>query len=189
MPQMIAPASVPVGSLVYFFDGTSSNVGADRQVTVPQSNVPAFLAAGWGLVSPAGTIELPEGQQLLGGADGLAAAAPQGGQLARVKASTGVAAVLAAAAVDRVVIIGVLIDEVYADGDGAQPTIKLGVTSNDDAFAAAAVFDDAAAAARFQFSGLVPAGEEVIATATAGTGTSTGGMTITAIAAGLPAEE
>lgn len=99
-------------------------------------------------------------------------------------AATGVQATLIAAGpVDRIVQIIVTIDTAFANGDGAQPTFKIGQTGSDAKFAATSKFTGAAAASTFAVAGILSANKDLFVTATAGTGTTeTGALTVTAIA-------
>lgn len=94
----------------------------------------------------------------------------------------GVQTLLAAASVARTVTIAVEATAVFADGTGAQPTFKIGHSSNDDEYAAAALFTDAAASSTFALSGSLPANASIIVTATAATGNGTGALKVTATA-------
>lgn len=88
------------------------------------------------------------------------------------KLSNGVTTLLAPSSLERVVIFSVTVTEVFANGDGAQPTFTLGETGDATKFAAAARFTNAAANADFSFGGVLAAGKALIVTATTGTGTT-----------------
>ena len=107
-----------------------------------------------------------------------------GASAAYPKTTDGVQTLLAAdGRGDRTVIVSVQATEVFADGDGGQPTFEIGETGTDDKFAAAALFTDAAAGATFSLAGRLTAGNALIVTAVAATGTtSTGALRVTAIA-------
>ena len=107
----------------------------------------------------------------------------QGAHAAYPVATAGVQTPLPAVSSARVVLIRVEVTTAFADGDGAQPTFALGVTGDADAFAATTVFADAALGDVFTFGGVVDADDAVIVTATAGTGTATGAIAVTIIAA------
>ena len=97
--------------------------------------------------------------------------------------TAGVQTLLAAADEDRQVIISVQVTEVFANGDGAQPTFEIGQTGTAAKFAATSLFTGAAAGATFSFAGVLSAGAALIVTAVAGTGTTmTGALDVTAIA-------
>lgn len=102
-----------------------------------------------------------------------------------IKTDSGVKDLLAAAAADRVVMIVVTVTTVFANGDGAQPTLTIGEESGSATkFAAAAKFTNAAAALTLAFSGTLTANKKLQATLVAGTGTTeTGAYTIDIIAA------
>jgi hypothetical protein len=105
------------------------------------------------------------------------------GSAAFTKASAGVTTIITSTPVDRNVIISVQVTEVFADGDGAQPTFSIGQTGAATKFAATSVFTSAAAGATFSFSGVLTANTALIVTAVAGTGTTeTGALTVTAVA-------
>lgn len=97
--------------------------------------------------------------------------------------TAGVQTLLAAADEDRQVIISVQVTEVFANGDGAQPTFEIGQTGAASKFAATSLFTGAAAGTTFSFAGVLTAGTALIVTAVAGTGTTmTGALDVTAIA-------
>jgi len=99
------------------------------------------------------------------------------------KTTSGAQTLLAAATVDRRVIISVQVTTVFADGDGAQPTFEIGQTGETDKFAATTLFTGAAAGATFSLAGTLTANTALLVTATAATGTtSTGALAVTAIA-------
>jgi hypothetical protein len=103
---------------------------------------------------------------------------------AYTKAATGVNTVLAAVAYDRVVLMSVEVTEVFANGDGAQPTFKIGQDSSDSKFSATGMLTSAAVTAKFALGGVLSAGKKLIVTATAGTGaTETGAIEVSVIAA------
>jgi len=97
--------------------------------------------------------------------------------------TAGAQTLLAAADVDRVVQITVNVTEVFADGDGSQPTFEIGQTGTADKFAATSLFTGAAEGASFSFAGTLTANTALIVTAVAGTGTTeTGAIRVTAVA-------
>lgn len=179
---MKAPAGIPVGTLVYFLNGTTDTVAADLTIDVPVDNVTAFQNAGWTAINEAGSIALEDAKVLVGTPSGFAAAQLAGSVTALPKESTGVVTLLPAADYPRAVMLQTTCTEVFADGDGAQPTVKLGTEGNDDEFAATTVFDDEAAGSREIFAGTLPADEDLIATCTAATGTATGALRVTVTA-------
>jgi hypothetical protein len=103
-----------------------------------------------------------------------------------IKTDSGTKDLLVAAAAARIVQIIVTVTTVFANGDGAQPTLTIGEESGSASkFAAAASFTSAAAGATFAFSGTLTSGKKLQATLVAGTGTTeTGAYTITVIAVG-----
>jgi hypothetical protein len=99
------------------------------------------------------------------------------------KTTAGVQTLLASNAAARTVIISVEVTEVFANGDGTQPTFEIGETGTADKFAATSVFTGAALGTTFSFAGSLSADAAVIVTAVAATGTtSTGALRVTAIA-------
>jgi hypothetical protein len=101
-------------------------------------------------------------------------------------ASVGTVTLLAAAREARVVQIVVHVTTVFADGDGAQPTLLVGETGDTDKFAAAAVFTDAADESKIVLIGTLSANKALLLTQTAGTGTTkTGAYSVAAIACPL----
>lgn len=103
-----------------------------------------------------------------------------------VKTDAGTKTLLAAAREDRVVQIVVHVTTVFANGDGAQPTLEVGETGTTTKFAASSVFTNAAAASRTVLIGTLSANKALILTQVAGTGTTeTGAYTVSAIAAPL----
>lgn len=106
-----------------------------------------------------------------------------GDSAAYPKTTDGVQTLLTSAAYARKVQVTVNVTEVFANGDGAQPTFKIGETDDDDSLAATTIFTDAAAGATFSFGGTITSGKALIVTAVAATGTtSTGAITVTASA-------
>jgi len=99
------------------------------------------------------------------------------------RATTGVQTLLAASTVTRVVMIHVLVDTVFANGDGAQPTFSFGQTGTAAKFGATSLLTGAAAGTKIVLAGELTAGAALIITAVAATGTtSTGAITVTGIA-------
>ena len=129
-----------------------------------------------------GAASIPDGS--IGAAD-LAGSGAFSGKASYLKTADGVQADLipAVAGVARKVVGHLIVDEVFADGDGAQPTFKIGETGSDAKFVAEAELTDAAAGTRIPFAGELSAGAALFATANDGSGTTfTGGITVTAIA-------
>jgi hypothetical protein len=114
---------------------------------------------------------------------GLAAlvAAGLGASAAYAKTTNGVQTLAAGDAAARTVLIVVTVDEVFATGDNAQTTFKIGETDADDKFAATATFTDAAAGTVFVFAGSLTATKALIVTANDAAGTGTGGISVTAL--------
>lgn len=101
-------------------------------------------------------------------------------------ASAGVIDLLAAAAATRQVVITATVTQVFANGDGTQPTFSIGEESGSASkFAATTKFTSAAAGATFVFGGTLTSGKKLQATAVAGTGTTeTGALSVTVVAVG-----
>ena len=76
----------------------------------------------------------------------------------------------------------ILVDTVFANGDGAQPVFIIGETGTTNKFVANTVLVDASAGAVFTFAGTLTAEAALFVTATAGTGTATGAITVNVIA-------
>jgi hypothetical protein len=75
------------------------------------------------------------------------------------------------------------VTEVFADGDGTQPTFEIGETGSAAKFAATSVFTGAALGATFSFGGTLTAAADLLVTAVAATGTtSSGALRVTSIA-------
>ncbi len=107
-------------------------------------------------------------------------------QVSYLKTDAGTKDLLAAAAVDRIVVIGVTVTTVFANGDGTQPTLTLDEEGSAAKFAVAANFTSAAASLKaIVFCGKLSASKKLQATLVAGTGTTeTGAYTINVIAVG-----
>ncbi len=106
-------------------------------------------------------------------------------ELTAVVGDVGVKDLLVAAAAARIVMIVVTITTVFADGNGAQPTLTIGEESGSATkFAAAAKFTGAAAGSTFAFAGTLTSGKKLQCTQVAGTGTATGAYTIDVQAVG-----
>jgi hypothetical protein len=99
------------------------------------------------------------------------------------KTSDGADTLLAEVTSARRVIIVVQVLEVFANGDGAQPTFTVGDESNATRFLAAAELTNAALGTKISGAGIITAGEKLVVTATAGTGTATGAIRVVAMAA------
>src|SRR4051812_30193828 len=99
------------------------------------------------------------------------------------KTATGANTLLSAVAYDRVVMIDVEVTEVFANGNGAQSTFKVGQTSTDNKFSDTGMLTAAATTSKFSLGGILSAGKALLVTATAATGTGTGAVEVTVIAA------
>lgn len=159
---------------------------------MPNMTAPTLLALGYAL-GPNGTAEALEIDGLLGGSaitGDIAVVADvatiqttriQTATLAAIKTDVGTTVLMTAAAVDRQVQVAVRVTTTFADGDGAQPTLQIGQTGTVNKFADTGDFTGkAAAAANLMFAGTLSAGQQLLATQVAGTGTTeTGAYTIT----------
>jgi hypothetical protein len=97
-------------------------------------------------------------------------------------ASDGAIDLLAAKATARRVQIVIQVLDVFANGNGVQPTFTIGDESNATRFVAAAELTNAAAGTKIVGAGIITAGEKLVLTATAGTGTATGAIRVVAMA-------
>jgi hypothetical protein len=98
------------------------------------------------------------------------------------KTADGAADILPARAVARTVIIVVQVTEEFANGDGAQPTFNIGDETSAAKFLIDTELTGATAGTKISCAGVIAAGEKLVVTATAGTGTSTGAIRVTSIA-------
>jgi hypothetical protein len=97
------------------------------------------------------------------------------------KATNGAQTVAAAdASNDRKVLIVVEVTEVFADGDGGQPTFKVGETSTTDKFSVTSLLSAAALGQKFLLAGTLSATKALLVTAVAATGTGTGAIKVSA---------
>lgn len=200
-----APASMAPGAIVAFADGTSVTIGADGTIVCPAGAVAALLEAGCTYAGVAGA-SLASAHVLVGSAGGVATSVALSGDatlastgaltiattklakanVAYVKTDSGVKDLLAAAAAARTVIINVTVTAVFANGDGAQPTLTIGEEGGSASkFEGAATLTDAAVGSTFSVSGTLTSGKKLQATLVAGTGTTeTGAYSIDVIAVG-----
>ncbi len=92
----------------------------------------------------------------------------------------GAQVLLDAAPFDRTVMIHVKATAAFADGSGAQPVFTIGETGAADKFTDGSDIAGASAGAKFTYAGELTADTDLIVTATAGTGTATGALAVTA---------
>ena len=104
---------------------------------------------------------------------------------ALTKADAGTIELLPAVAFARHVVGHLIVNVTIADGDGAQPTFAIGETDTVEKFIAAAALTGGTAGTRVPFGGVLAAGKALLATVTAGSGTTQAG-TVTATALALP---
>jgi hypothetical protein len=107
-----------------------------------------------------------------------------GNSAAYPKSTNGAQTLLAADADgDRQVIIVVTVTEVFADGDGGQPTFIIGQTGTTNKFLAVTALDDASLGDTFMLQGTLTDNTALLVTAVAATGsTSTGAISVGVIA-------
>jgi hypothetical protein len=114
---------------------------------------------------------------------GLAAAiaAGLGASAAYPKTTSGAQTLLAGDAAARVALIIVVVDEVFANGTGAQTVFTVGETDSASKFMANTVCVSAAAGTVFFCAGTLTATKALLVTGTAATGTGTGGISVSAL--------
>jgi hypothetical protein len=98
------------------------------------------------------------------------------------KTADGAADILPARAVARTVQIVVQVTEEFADGSGQQPMFNIGDETSAAKFLIDTELQGATAGKKIPCGGVIDAGEKLVVTATAGTGTSTGAIRVTSIA-------
>jgi hypothetical protein len=98
------------------------------------------------------------------------------------KTADGAADILPARAVPRTVQIVVQVTEEFADGSGQQPMFNIGDETSAAKFLIDTELQGATAGKKIPCAGVIDAGEKLVVTATAGTGTSTGAIRVTSIA-------
>ena len=108
-------------------------------------------------------------------------AAGLGASHAYVKTDAGVKILATGTAGTKKVLIVCTVTEVFADGTGTQPTIKIGQVGTDTKFAAAALFTSAALNTVFVLAGELTAATNMIVTVAPRTGNGTGAMAVAAI--------
>ncbi len=165
-----AAAAVYIGTPDQFYLTDPIGVPVSAPQTTPWINTTTGVV--W---SVAGSSWVPSAVGGVGGSVSATASYPL--------TTSGVQTLLAAVPNDRTVIISVQVTQVFANGDGAQPTFSIGQTGTAAKFAATSVFTNAAAGATFSFAGTLTGGTALIVTAVAGTGTTeTGAIRVTVIA-------
>lgn len=137
------------------------------------------LAANGAVTIAAGAVE----SSMLANGAGLAAAIASGlgASAAYIKTTNGVQTLMAQDAAARVVLGIVVVDEVFADAGGNQPTFTIGETDSATKYQAAAVLTNAAAGTVFFFAGTLTATKALIVTAVQAVGAGTGGISVTAL--------
>jgi hypothetical protein len=152
--------------------------------------LPALLAArgSFDALAVTGAVSLPAGSitgAMLASGAGVAGllAAGLGGSASYAKTDNGAKTLVAAHATKaRAVLIVVHVDQVFANGTGAQTVVTIGETDTANKFMADSVLVDAAGGTTLVFAGTNTATKAITATLTAATGTGTGGITITVLA-------
>lgn len=95
------------------------------------------------------------------------------------KTTNGVQTLISNIATGRMALIVVTVTEAFSNGDGTQPTFKVGEVDADDKYAATSLFTDATLGSVFVLAGSLTALKNLIVTAVAATGTtSTGAISI-----------
>ncbi len=107
-------------------------------------------------------------------------AAGLGGGGAYIKTDAGVKTLATGTAGAKKVLLICTVTEVFANGTGAQPTVKIGEVGSDASLAATSVFTGATLNKVFVLVGNLTASTNLIATVTAATLTGTGGLSIAA---------
>ena len=139
-------------------------------------------APSWGKVALATHVSgtLPVANGGTGAATLIGAQLPTSYYKTYPKTSTGALTHVAGASGARNVLIIATVTAAFADGDGGQPTFKVGETDTDDKFIAAAAFTGAAVGTTIVRQGSLSTTKALLVTATAATGsTSTGAVDIT----------
>lgn len=177
-----AGGDVPVGDLILaegkVIIGSAGGVGAAQSLS-------GDVTMGTSGVTAIGAAKVTNAMLASGAGVGALLTAGLGASASYLKTASDAQTLLASDAGDRSVLIVVVVDEVFADGDGGQTTFTIGQTGTADKFAAAAAFTDAAAGAVFTFAGTLTGAANLIVTGGAATGTGTGGISVTVLA--LPA--
>lgn len=83
---------------------------------------------------------------------------------------------------DHPCLILVEVTETFANGNGAQPTFKIGQTGTVEKFLASASLTGAVIGTKFVTAGVLTHETDLICTATVATGTATGAIRVTAVA-------
>jgi len=97
-----------------------------------------------------------------------------------IKTDAGAQSLLAAAPVDRAVVIVVTIDETFAAGSGAATLFDIGETDTTNKFKND--LNTGSAGAILTYGGVLTAGKALLVTVTAATGTGAGGVTVSVLA-------
>lgn len=108
-----------------------------------------------------------------------------GASAAYVKTDNGVKELMAAVTGDRTVIGTIVVDEVFAAGDGAATVVTIGDAASANKFVANTLLVAAAKGAVFTFAGTIASAKNLIVTMTKATGTGTGGISVSVLV--LPA--
>lgn len=99
------------------------------------------------------------------------------------KTTSGAQTLLASTVGARAVLITVVVNQTFANGDGAQPTFQIGQTGTANKFADTSAFTGATAGTVLNYAGTLTGSDNLIVTGVAGTGTTeTGGLSVTVLA-------
>jgi hypothetical protein len=177
-------ASYAVGDLLYASAATTLSKLAGVATGNALISGGVATAPSWGKVALATHVSgtLPVANGGTGATTLVGAGLPVGAYAAYPKTTNGVQTLLAQATGARNVLIFVKVSEAFADGDGGQPTFKIGETDTDDKWAATSVFTSAAVTAHHVFMGTLTSTKALIVTAAAATGsTSTGALQVSVL--------
>ena len=158
----------------YFYDINGNEIfhvdGASRKFVLPSGS----------------TLDASAASALLPGGSGIAAliGGGLGNSAAYTKASTGTLTLLAANATKtQAVLLVAVCTQTFADGDGGQPTFKVGQDGTTNKFWDTTAFTGMTVGTVVVTAGLLTATDKLIVTAVAGTGTTeTGGIAVTVVA-------
>lgn len=182
----LTSTTVYIGYANHFYQQDPSGKPPAPELVSPWINT--VLNRRWTVDASSGAWTMAQDTGLISAATGITgtiapASGSASGTQAFTRTSSGATTVIPAASVARQVIISVQVTTAFANGDGTQPTFSIGETGSATKFAATARFTGAAANTTFSFSGTLSANTDLIVTAVAATGTtSTGALTVTAIA-------
>lgn len=144
--------------------------------------LPAATAETLGGIKIGSGLEITDGVASVSGAGAIAAAFAAGAGVVGdyPKTTDGAQTLAAADTVNERVVLGIVtVTEVFADGDGTQPTFIIGETDTTNKFLAVDALASAALGAQFFFAGTLSATKALLVTGGAATGTGTGAIAVT----------